>query len=150
MCGSGHTRASGRRRQQPGYTELALDLSLPVSYCMMNHDDPNPIRRLSPAEVATRIARSSTDGPVALVDVREPHEFGGGHLAGSLHIPLGTLERRLDEIPRDRPVVFVCRSGGRSMTACRLARAAGIANPGNLEGGLRAWAREIDPSLLVL
>jgi len=84
-----------------------------------------------------------------LVDVREVHEFSAGHLEGSVNIPLGELPRRLAEIaPHDAPV-FICRSGGRSLAACELALRAGIAAPANLEGGLLAWAAEIDPALPV-
>lgn len=118
----------------------------------MTHErDTGRIQRLTPREVAGLIETAArTHQPLALVDVREPQEYAGGHLPGSLHIPLGTLEERLDEIPRDRAVVFICRSGGRSMSACQIALAAGIPSPSNLEGGLRAWAQEVDPALVVL
>jgi adenylyltransferase/sulfurtransferase len=84
-----------------------------------------------------------------LVDVREVHEFSAGHLEGSVNIPLGELPRRLAEIaPHDAPV-FICRSGGRSLAACQLALRAGVAAPANLEGGLLAWAAQVDPALQV-
>jgi len=106
------------------------------------------VRRLSPA--ALRELLGQAQGAPLLVDVREVSEFTAGHLAGSINIPLGELPQRLAEIaPRTAPV-FICRSGGRSLAACQLALAAHIASPANLEGGLRAWAAEVDPGLNVL
>ncbi len=49
-------------------------------------------------------------GRAALIDVREPEEWAEGHVAGALHIPLGELGGRLDELPRDRDLLFFCRS----------------------------------------
>ena len=88
--------------------------------------------------------------PSLKLDVREPAEFAAGHLPGSLHIPLGELPQRLGEIPPGSAPVFICRAGGRSMAACQLALRARIASPANLEGGLLAWSREVDPALTVL
>lgn len=56
----------------------------------------------------------STAGAPTLVDVREPDEWSAGHIAGALHIPMGDLVARLDEVPRGQDVIVVCRSGGRS------------------------------------
>ena len=61
----------------------------------------------------------------ALIDVRSPAEFGGGHLPGAINIPVDEIARRMDEIPQDRPVVVYCRSGGRSARAARLIRQQG-------------------------
>ncbi|GAC1461450.1 MAG: molybdopterin-synthase adenylyltransferase MoeB [Steroidobacteraceae bacterium] len=101
------------------------------------------VRRLS----ATALEALLRTQPPLLVDVREPYEFNAGHLEGSRHIPLGELPRRLAEIPGNSAPVFICRSGGRSLAACSLALEAGITSPANLEGGLQAWAREVDPTL---
>jgi adenylyltransferase/sulfurtransferase len=84
-----------------------------------------------------------------LVDVREGHEFVAGHLAGSVNIPLGELSRRLRELPANSPVVFVCRSGRRSQTACEISASGGVQAVADLEGGLIAWAAAIDPSIKV-
>ena len=46
-----------------------------------------------------------------MLDVREPDEWAAGHVPDSLHIPMGELEARLDELPLDRQIVAVCRSG---------------------------------------
>ncbi|HVH83669.1 MAG TPA: rhodanese-like domain-containing protein, partial [Steroidobacteraceae bacterium] len=84
-----------------------------------------------------------------LIDVREPWEYDTGHLPDAVNIPLGELAQRMGEVPRAGGAVFICRSGGRSLRACSLALAAGVAAPANLEGGLLAWAAEIDPTLPV-
>jgi rhodanese-related sulfurtransferase len=74
-----------------------------------------------------------------LVDVREPWEWSAGRVAGARHVPLGQLPKRADELPRDREVVVVCRSGNRSAHATRMLQGAGI-DAVNLYGGLRAWS----------
>ncbi|TLY96643.1 MAG: hypothetical protein E6K38_06070, partial [Gammaproteobacteria bacterium] len=56
---------------------------------------------------------------------------------------------RIGEIAPGSAPVFICRSGGRSLAACEFALRAGIASPANLDGGLQAWAREVDPELTV-
>lgn len=75
-----------------------------------------------------------------LVDVREDDEWRAGRIEGAQHIPLRELARRAAEIPADRPIVAVCRSGARSASAVR-----GLAQLGraaeNLDGGVTAWAR---------
>jgi len=109
------------------------------------------IRRLAAPELRETLSRALPSGgasqPAVLVDVREPHEFAAGRLEGSINIPLAELPRRLHEIPRGALPVFLCRSGRRSLAACELALREGIELPGHLEGGLLAWAREIDSTL---
>ncbi|HEX4389559.1 MAG TPA: molybdopterin-synthase adenylyltransferase MoeB [Steroidobacteraceae bacterium] len=113
----------------------------------MPSDSSQGVRRLSAADLNELLHGGAKP---LLVDVREDEEFAAGHLPGSLHIPLGELPARLAEIPKGAAPVFICRSGGRSLNACLLALRADIASPANLEGGLRAWAASIDPSLTVI
>ncbi len=75
-----------------------------------------------------------------LLDVRQPDEFRQGHIAGAKLIPLSELSRRINEIPKDREVVCVCRSGSRSGMAARQLTAAGF-QAVNLSGGMMAWQR---------
>lgn len=107
------------------------------------------VRRLTPAALRERLASGQGRGGLALIDVREPQEFTARHLAGACNIPLGELPRRLGELSHGCTPVFLCRSGRRSLTACALAIRAGIDAPGHLEGGLLAWAAEVDPSFEV-
>ncbi|MGH2500795.1 MAG: rhodanese-like domain-containing protein [Candidatus Limnocylindria bacterium] len=84
--------------------------------------------------------RQITERPATyhLLDVREDEEWAAGHIAGAQHIPLKQLAARLDELPRERDIVTVCRSGHRSGIAARGLVARGY-RAENLEGGLEAW-----------
>jgi adenylyltransferase/sulfurtransferase len=85
--------------------------------------------------------------PLTLVDVREPWEYDVAHISGSRLIPLGELEMRLAEIPREGIVIMQCHSGFRSEEGARLLANAGFANVYNLEGGIEAWSRDVDPTV---
>ena len=75
-----------------------------------------------------------------LLDVREDDVWAAGHIDGAQHIPLGELLARLSELPKERTIVAVCRSGGRSEAAVRGLRKMGF-QAENLEGGVNAWDR---------
>jgi glyoxylase-like metal-dependent hydrolase (beta-lactamase superfamily II)/rhodanese-related sulfurtransferase len=79
--------------------------------------------------------------PVEVIDVREPDEYVGplGHIRGAKLIPLGQLAARANELPRDRPLVMVCRSGARSAQATVLLQRAGFPQVANLNGGMLRW-----------
>ena len=74
-----------------------------------------------------------------VLDVRTDDEWREGHLAGALHIMGGFLPDRLDEVPRDRPVVVMCGSGYRSTIAASVLERAGFTGTKNLTGGMKAW-----------
>ncbi len=77
---------------------------------------------------------------VRFVDVRESHEYRGGHIPGSDNIPLGDLPSRIDDLEGGNPVVTVCTVGARSDEAARFLRSFGITAE-NLEGGVKAWTQ---------
>jgi sulfur dioxygenase len=81
---------------------------------------------------------------VQILDVREEDEFDGplGRIAGAKLIPLGELEDRLSEIRQDKPIVVVCRVGGRSAHATLILQQAGFAKVANLPGGMLRWRAE--------
>lgn len=94
-----------------------------------------------PATVDVRTVESiRTRDDVFILDVREPHEFAAGHVPGATLIPLGQLSSRLSEIPKDKTVVAVCRSGNRSGQATELLRQRGF-NAHNMRGGMNAWTQ---------
>jgi glyoxylase-like metal-dependent hydrolase (beta-lactamase superfamily II)/rhodanese-related sulfurtransferase len=80
-------------------------------------------------------------GQVNVLDVRSEDEFHAdlGHIANAQLIPLDELESRLQEIPTERPLVTVCRSGSRSGQATVLLQRHGIQRAANLRGGMLAW-----------
>lgn len=75
-----------------------------------------------------------------MVDVRTPEERAEGTIEGSIEIVLDELMQRADDIPRDRPVVFYCRSGSRSYMAAQAFRQGGY-DAYSMAGGFEAWAK---------
>jgi rhodanese-related sulfurtransferase len=76
--------------------------------------------------------------PVVL-DIRSEPEHAGGHVAGSLNIPLPHLEERIGELPADRPVVVHCEGGYRSAIGVSLLQKLGRKDAHDLVGGFKAW-----------
>jgi rhodanese-related sulfurtransferase len=103
-----------------------------------------PAPQLTPAEAEAAVR----DENALAVDVREADERQAGYMAGSIWIPLGDLAARAAELPHDRPLVIVCRSGSRSEYAADALVAAGY-DARNLAGGLRGWVaadRPLEPA----
>jgi rhodanese-related sulfurtransferase len=73
-----------------------------------------------------------------LLDVREPAEFDAGHAPGAVLVPLGRLPHGWSELPADRTILCICRSGARSGQATMFLREQGI-DAVNLAGGMQAW-----------
>ena len=100
----------------------------------------NPkIRQLTPAQAADRIE-------AVVLDVREAAELTEGRIADSAHIPLGQLSARAFELDRARPVITVCRSGGRSSQAAQFLAGQGY-DVANLDGGMTQWIAEGRPTV---
>lgn len=110
-----------------GYANV--DNLTPVSNSVLLDGDVNP------GTVADLIAA----GTATVVDVREAWEYQQGHISGAELMPLGELGSRIDEIPRDKPVILVCRSDNRSGQAQRYLMREGFANVHNMTGGMVAW-----------
>ena len=103
-----------------------------------------------PQEPFTRITVDEGKGMmvsdnVAVIDVREPHEYNAGHVPDAKLIPVATVFARKEELPRDKDIVFVCGVGQRSALACEMAAAAGLTRLFNLEGGTEAWIKAGNP-----
>jgi hydroxyacylglutathione hydrolase len=95
----------------------------------------NAIVQISPKELAEDLRSPE----IVVVDVRGAAEWEAGRLPGALHIPLGYLVDRLDEIPRIKTVVTQCQSGARSSIAASLLKQHGFKHIVNLNGGFAAW-----------
>lgn len=105
-------------------------------------------RKPDPSEVTPEEIKARQDAGERLffLDVREASEYADGHIAGSKLVPLGQLSSQLAGLPKDRPIVAVCRSGNRSSVAMALLRRAGFTNVLNLRGGMIAWSRSGMPT----
>jgi hydroxyacylglutathione hydrolase len=91
---------------------------------------------------ARDLAQSLRHGGVTLVDVRNDNEWTAGHVSGAIHVPLGHLLERLDEVPKTKPVALLCHSGGRSSIGASLLLAHGFDRAINLTGGISAWIEQ--------
>jgi len=87
-------------------------------------------------EARALIAKNSK---IVLLDVRTPEEYRQAHLRGSLLIPLGDLGRRIQEVPRDRPVLVYCAVGARSVSAAGFLASRGYREVYNMSDGLVGW-----------
>ena len=95
------------------------------------------VKALSPQQAQQLIEL----GEVEVIDVRDPHEWTGGHLAGARLVPLSELRANPRAAIQQDGVVFVCAAGIRSETAARIATSLGFTRVYNLTGGTRAWER---------
>ncbi|HEY0736181.1 MAG TPA: rhodanese-like domain-containing protein [Herpetosiphonaceae bacterium] len=93
---------------------------------------------LTPASVQAQV---NAQPPLLVLDVRQPDEYRQGHVAGSILIPLDRLAQRLAELPTDRPIAAICRSGNRSGVAVEVLRRAGF-EAYNVTGGMLRWERD--------
>lgn len=100
---------------------------------------PDPVFSHPGLEVdVTQVATELDRGSIVVIDVREPHEWEAGRIAGAVHIPLQELMGRIEELDRERTIVFQCRVGGRSGMAAQALRESGY-DAWSLAGGLLAW-----------
>ncbi len=81
------------------------------------------------------------DGTATVVDVREPYEREAGYADGTRHIPVTELSAQAATLDKERPVVFVCRVGGRSLMAAQALRASGY-QAWSMAGGMVRWDAE--------
>ena len=79
------------------------------------------------------------DGGALIVDVREPNEYNQLRARGAVLLPLGSLEGRVKDLPRDRELLLMCRTGGRSSNATQFLAANGFENVTNVAGGIVSW-----------
>jgi molybdopterin/thiamine biosynthesis adenylyltransferase/rhodanese-related sulfurtransferase len=103
-----------------------------------------PANEISPQTLRERLDRGE---PLVLLDVREPYEYRLVHLDARL-LPLGELESRISELDPSKETVVYCHSGIRSSSAVKFLRSRGFKNVKNLTGGIDAWARTIDQSMI--
>ncbi|TMB99565.1 MAG: rhodanese-like domain-containing protein [Chloroflexi bacterium] len=108
----------------------------------MSRKDPRePFTRIDVNEAREMMAQEA----VAVIDVREPHEYNAGHVPAATLIPVNSVYARREELPKDKDLIFVCAVGQRSALACEMAAAAGLTRLFNLDGGTDAWIKAGNP-----
>lgn len=95
---------------------------------------PN-IKEVTPAQAQEMLQ----GGEAVLIDVREPYEYQEVRAVGAKLIPLGSVAGRLNELPKDKDILMICRSGARSAQAAMVALASGYERVYNVQGGTLAW-----------
>ena len=101
------------------------------------------VPEITPTEFVARRERGEA---LTLLDVREDWELGVASVPNIVHIPMGQVADRLNEIERDKTVVVLCRSGRRSLEVARYLQQNGF-DAVNLAGGILAWSRDLDATI---
>ena len=96
--------------------------------------EPVDVTDIDPAEADRLVV-----GGALLLDVREDDEWEAGHAPVALHLPMGEVGDRMDELPTDRTIVCICRLGGRSGSVALHLAGSGY-DVRNIAGGMQAWA----------
>ena len=105
-----------------------------------------PMRQLSVFDLKAMLDGEPKAKPL-LLDVREPWEFQLAHIEGSELRPMQTIPNLVDEIDRSHPTVVICHHGTRSLQVVAFLERHGFQNLHNLQGGIDAWARQVDQSV---
>ncbi len=99
---------------------------------------------IDPVDVKPFIEKNAN---VTFLDIREEAEYEIADLPNTLRIPMDMVERRLNEIPQDQPVIVFCRNGDRSIGVVYQLEGLGFSNVKNLRGGTNAWSNQVDPTI---
>lgn len=109
-------------------------------FCNPRHHQNKPWSELTPKEAQALLRQNKA----TLIDVREPEEFGRARIGG-INIPIGSLTREVQRIPKKTAVILACRTGNRSEQALLKLQDLGFTNLHNLRGGINRWRAEVDP-----
>lgn len=104
------------------------------------------MQQITPGELAAWISDPARTRPL-LLDVREPWEHQTCRIDGSLLIPMAEVPQRAAELDADADIVVICHHGSRSMRVALYLAGQGYGKVHNLDGGVDAWARRVDPSM---
>lgn len=131
--------------EAPKITEL-IDYD---AFCGVVSDDGVSAAADSTLTAVELKQRLDSGEKIALIDVREPVEWDIVRIDGATLIPKGDIEsgEGLAQLPQDRPAVLYCKTGIRSAEALAAVKKAGFSDATHLQGGITAWAKQVDPAL---
>lgn len=104
------------------------------------------MENIKPEELAEWLADPRREPPLML-DVREPWEFEAARIEGAQLVPMREVPARVAELDKGREVVAICHHGGRSMQVALFLERQGFKRVHNLQGGIDAWSRTVDPAI---
>lgn len=132
-----------QNRQKQNYvlwgSILALFILLGAAFVWLNGNGSEAGVSALPREISVTEASEMRDSGAFMLDVRTQEEWDEYHMPGATLIPLDQLASRLDEVPREKDVVVVCRSGNRSATARDILLDAGFESVTSMAGGMSEW-----------
>lgn len=110
------------------------------------------IEHIHPGDLKDWIAKAQAQGRPLLLDVREPSELQQARIQAAaefdlVHIPMGVIPPRLNELDPSRPVACLCHHGGRSMRVAQFLEYQGFQHVANISGGINAWSLQLDPTV---
>jgi rhodanese-related sulfurtransferase len=110
------------------------------------------IEHVHPGDLKDWIAKAQAHGRPLVLDVREPYELQQASLKPDaaydlVHIPMGVIPPRLNELDPTRPVACLCHHGGRSMQVAAFLQHHGFEHVANISGGINAWSLQVDPTV---
>jgi len=103
------------------------------------------MKQISALELQQRLQQPGIE--LILLDVREPHEYQHCHIENSQLMPMQSVPQQLDRLPRDQEIVTICHHGMRSQQVAQFLLQQGYDKVINLQGGVDAWAIEVDPTM---
>lgn len=104
------------------------------------------MQHLSPVQLAEWLRDVSRTKPI-LLDVREPWEFETCKIEGSQSLPMRSIPQRMQELDSEAEIVAICHHGMRSMQVAAFLEQNGFGKLYNLQGGVAAWAAQVDPQM---
>ena len=107
----------------------------------MQPKKPPVVRSLTALQVQRRIQRGER---IRIIDVRDPNEYTAGHIPGAELIPMDHIPTAIYQLKVDEDVLFVCRSGSRSLRVCEYLSAKGFTRVINLKGGMMQWSGRVE------
>jgi rhodanese-related sulfurtransferase len=134
-------KTSPKPQKMPVWVWLGLGvflvIALTAAFALNTSSSPTADRL--PAEISIAQAAEMRADGAFILDVRETYEWEELHIPDATLIPLGELESRVNELPRDQEIVVVCRSGNRSLTGRDILINAGFEQVTSMAGGMNQW-----------
>ena len=106
----------------------------------------SPYSQISVSQLHNMLQGNADEKP-HMLDVREPWEWQLARIEGAEHLPMGQIPAAVDDLDKTRSTVVICHHGTRSLQVVAFLQRHGFTNLHNLQGGIDAWSREIDPTV---